>query len=115
MSIRIGLLGAGNISNTHARAAREISGVELAAIYGTNKEKVHRLCQEFQSEPYTGFKRCLAHPMHAVIIGSPSGLRAEQGIAAAQRGLHVLTEKPIDISTERADALISACRQAGVK
>ena len=53
--------------------------------------------------------------MDAVIIGTPSGLHAEQGIGAAQHGLHVLTEKPIDISTDRADALISACKQAGVK
>ena len=38
-----------------------------------------------------------------------------QGIAAARRGLHVLTEKPLDISTARADALISATDEAGVK
>jgi UDP-N-acetyl-2-amino-2-deoxyglucuronate dehydrogenase len=47
-----------------------------------------------------------------VMIGSPSGCHASQGIAAAQRGLHVLTEKPIDVSTKRADALIAAARQA---
>jgi len=52
----------------------------------------------------------LAHkPMQIVLIGSPSGLHAEQGIAAAQCGLHVLVEKPIDIETERADALITEC------
>ena len=50
-----------------------------------------------------------------VAIGSPSGLHAAQGIAAAQRGLHVLTEKPMDISTERADALIQAVERSGVK
>ena len=115
MSIRIGLIGAGNISITHARAAREIPGVELAAICGTNREKVHRLCEEFRAEPYTDLKNFLKHPMDAVIIGSPSGVHAEQGIAAAQHYLHVLTEKPIDISIERADALIAACKQAGVK
>jgi predicted dehydrogenase len=38
-----------------------------------------------------------------------------QGIAAAERGLHVLTEKPIDISTERADALIEAAQRSRVK
>ena len=53
--------------------------------------------------------------MDMVAIGSPSGLHAAQGIAAAQRGLHVLTEKPIDISTERADALIEAAERSGVK
>jgi predicted dehydrogenase len=53
--------------------------------------------------------------MDLVIIGSPSGLHAEHGIAAAGRGLHVLTEKPIDISTPRADALIAAAEEANVK
>ena len=53
--------------------------------------------------------------MDIVAIGSPSGLHAQQGIAAARRGLHVLSEKPLDITTERADALIEACAAAGVK
>src|SRR5262249_37447835 len=46
---------------------------------------------------------------------SPSGLHAEQGIAAARCGLHVLSEKPLDITVARADALIAATDQAGVK
>ena len=53
--------------------------------------------------------------MEIVAIGSPSGLHAEQGIAAARRGLHVLSEKPLDITTRRADELIDACAAAGVK
>jgi UDP-N-acetyl-2-amino-2-deoxyglucuronate dehydrogenase len=53
--------------------------------------------------------------MDIVAIGSPSGLHAEQGIAAARHGLHVLSEKPLDITTKRADELIEACKAAGVK
>ena len=53
--------------------------------------------------------------MDFVAIGSPSGLHSVHGIAAARRGLHVLTEKPIEISTERADELIGAARESGVK
>ena len=53
--------------------------------------------------------------MDLVAIGSPSALHAEQGIAAAERGLHVLVEKPLDITTARADALIAAADRAGVK
>jgi predicted dehydrogenase len=52
--------------------------------------------------------------MDVVAIGSPSGLHAEQGIAACRRGLHVLVEKPIDITVERADALVDAATEAGV-
>jgi predicted dehydrogenase len=116
MTTHVGLIGGGNITETHARAARAIPGVEIAAIYGTNAEKAARLCKENGGTPFVDLEEFLAHrPMNFVVIGSPSGLHAEQGIAAARCGLHVLTEKPIDITTERADALISECAKAGVK
>lgn len=116
MNFHIGLIGGGNISETHARAARAIPGVEIAAVYGTSPEKVRQLCGALGGTPYADFEAFLAHrPMNAVIIGSPSGLHASQGIAAAKQGLHVLTEKPFDISTSRADALIEAAQQSRVK
>lgn len=116
MTIHIGLIGGGNISETHARAARAIPGVEIAAVQGTNAEKIARICREHGGAPYHDFDSFLDHrPMDLVIIGSPSGLHAEQGIAAARRGLHVLTEKPIEITTARADALISAAKESHVQ
>ena len=116
MTIHVGLIGGGNISETHARAARAIPEVRITAVYGTNPEKVCKLCSEHGSKPYSDFAAFLAHrPMDVVIIGSPSGLHATQGIAAAKLGLHVLTEKPIDISTSRVDELIEAAKQSGVK
>jgi UDP-N-acetyl-2-amino-2-deoxyglucuronate dehydrogenase len=114
--IHVGILGGGNISETHARAAQELEGVEIAAVYGHNHEKATRLGQLYGGAVYERLWAFLDHkPMDLVMIGSPSGLHAEQGIAAAQRGLHVLVEKPIDVTTERADALIKQCAQAGVK
>lgn len=116
MTTYIGLIGGGNISETHARAARAIPDVEIAAIFGTNAEKVDRLCSEYGGKSFCNFDEFLAHrPMELVAIGSPSGLHAEQGIAAARRGLHVLTEKPIDITLERADALIAETHKAHVQ
>jgi UDP-N-acetyl-2-amino-2-deoxyglucuronate dehydrogenase len=116
MSFHIGLIGGGNITETHACAARAIPGVEISAIHGTNSEKIARLCREHGGTPYHDFDAFLNHrPMDLVIIGSPSGLHATQGIAAARLGLHVLTEKPIEITTARADALIGAAKQSKVQ
>jgi predicted dehydrogenase len=116
MTTHIGLIGSGNITQTHARAARSIPTAKIAAIYGTNPQTVARLAAEHQAKPYEDFAAFLAHkPMDLVILGTPSGLHAEQGIAAAQHGLHVLTEKPLDISTKNADALIAAADKANVK
>lgn len=116
MTIHIGILGGGNISQTHARAVKEIAGVEITAICGQNQEKVKRLAGEYGGIAYENLDAFLLHrPMEVVLIGSPSGLHAEQGIAAANQGLHVLVEKPIDINTDRADAVIIACERAKVK
>ena len=114
--MNIGILGGGNISDTHARAAAAIPGVKVAACYGANRERTAKLAARHEAALYDDLESFLAHrPMDIVAIGSPSALHAEQGIAAARRGLHVLSEKPLDITTRRADELIDACAAAGVK
>jgi UDP-N-acetyl-2-amino-2-deoxyglucuronate dehydrogenase len=114
--MNIGIIGGGNISDTHARAAAAIPGVRVVACYGANRERTATLAERHGAAVYGDLDAFLHHrPMDVVAIGSPAGLHAEQGIAAARRGLHVLSEKPLDITTERADALIDACQAAGVK
>ena len=114
--MHIGILGGGNISDTHARAAAAIPGVTVAACYGVNPERTAKLAAQHGAVVYDNLESFLDHrPMDIVAIGSPSGLHAEQGIAAAKRGLHVLSEKPLDITTARADELIAACAAANVK
>ena len=116
MPIHIGLIGGGNITETHARAAHAIPGVEISAIHGSNAGKVNKLCREYGGKAYQDFNAFLVHrPMDLVVIGSPTHVHAEQGIAAAGQGFHVLTDKAIDISTVRADALIEATDRAHVK
>src|SRR5438270_8780672 len=113
--LHVGFTGGGNITETHIRAARD-AGLQVAAIYGTNKQKLAALAERYKGATYSDLKQFLAHkPMNMVMIGSPSALHAEQGISAADRGLHVLVEKPIDTTTKRADALIEAARNSRVK
>ena len=114
--MRVGIIGAGGISDTHARAALSVPHVTVAAVYGTNREKTARLARDYGGVAYDDLERLLAHrPMDFVAIGSPSGLHGQHGIAAAQRGLHVLVEKPLEITTARADALIAAADSARIK
>jgi UDP-N-acetyl-2-amino-2-deoxyglucuronate dehydrogenase len=112
----IGIIGGGNISDTHARAAREIPGIEIAAWYGHNPDKTRLLSELYGGTLYETRQAFLEHqPMDLVLIGSPSGMHVEQGVAAARQGLHLLVEKPLDITTERIDLLVNECDQAGVK
>ena len=113
--MRVGIVGAGGISGTHVRAARAIDGVEVVAVYGGNAGKARALADSAGAVAFEDYDAFLAHPMDMVAIGSPSSLHASQGIAAARRGLHVLSEKPLDISSERVDELIAETDRAGVK
>jgi UDP-N-acetyl-2-amino-2-deoxyglucuronate dehydrogenase len=113
--MNIGLIGGGGISETHARAALAIPGVRLAAVYGRHEDRVRRLCDAWGGTPYRDLEAFLSHrPMDVVMVGSPSGLHAAHAAAAAGRGLHVLVEKPIDITLDRVDALIGVADAAAV-
>jgi predicted dehydrogenase len=115
LPLQAGFVGCGNITDTHARAARE-AGLGIAAFFGRDPAKAEAMAARFGGRAVARYEDFLAHrPMDLVVIGSPSGVHAEQGIAAAGHGLHVLVEKPIDVATARGEALVAAAAKAGVK
>jgi predicted dehydrogenase len=112
----VGILGGGGISDTHARAAASIPDVEIAAVHGDNAEKAGRLAAAHHVPHYPTLEAFLGHrPMDVVAIGSPSGCHAQQAIACARAGLHVLVEKPMAVTAEDAGNLVEACDAAGVR
>ena len=112
--VNVGVIGAGNISDTHARAA-VAAGLRIAGVYGDNQEKARQLADRHGATAFATLDALLAHqPLDLVMIGSPSGRHADHAIAAARTGRHVLVEKPLDISTARIDQLIDEVARAGV-
>jgi predicted dehydrogenase len=116
MTVHVGILGAGNISDTHARAALAIPGAAIAAVYGANAAKAERLAAAHGGTVYRDLDAFTRHrPMDLVAIGSPSGRHADEVIAAAQAGLQVLCEKPLGLTTEQVDRMVEECEAAGVR
>lgn len=111
-----GIVGGGMIGAVQAAAIEQISGAKLVAVCGRNEARTAEFAAKFGCAAYTNYERFLQHPeLQIVNICTPSGTHAELGIRAAEAGKHVLTEKPIEINLERADALIAACDRADVK
>ena len=112
--MNVGVIGAGNISDTHARAA-VAAGLRIAGVYGDNQEKARQLADRHGACVFPTLDALLAHrPLDLVMIGSPSGCHADHAIAAARTGRHVLVEKPLDISTARVDRLLEEVTRASV-
>ena len=65
---------------------------------------------------YDSLDALLSDPgVDAVFISSPNSLHAEQTIAAANAGKHVLVEKPMAVSVDQASEMVGAARDNGVK
>ncbi len=113
--MRIGIVGAGNISDTHARAAASIPGVTVAAVCGENRDRAEALAARHGARCCESLPALVSQRLiDAVIIGSPSGCHAEQATLAVRHGLHVLVEKPLDVTTARIDALVDEVARARV-
>ena len=115
-TFRIGLVGCGRISKNHFDAIRKVEGLELAAVCDIDVERA-RGAGEAQGVPsYRSLDDMLrAGDFDVVTICTPSGLHSVQGIAAAQAGKHVVTEKPMSLTLRQADDLVRACDDAGVQ
>jgi UDP-N-acetyl-2-amino-2-deoxyglucuronate dehydrogenase len=113
---RIALVGCGRISQNHFDAIRKVDGLRLVAVSDTVEERARTTGEEQNVPWFTNYADMLKKAESDVVtIATPSGLHAAQGIAAAQAGKHVITEKPMAITLEQADALVAATDNAGVK
>ncbi len=113
--VRFGIIGAGVAGRYHAQAIAQTPGARLVAVCASRTERAIPLAEAFGAGVEPDVDALLArNDIDAVCICTPSGQHAAQGIAAAQAGKHVLVEKPIATTLADADALINACRAAGV-
>jgi predicted dehydrogenase len=116
MAHGFGIIGCGMIAGFHAKAIADVPGARLVACYDAVPAAAERLAQATGCTAYRQLDEMLADPAVSIVtIGTPSGAHLEPAVAAAKAGKHVIVEKPLEITLERCDQIISACRQAGVK
>ena len=114
--IRFAIIGCGRIAPKHAESIEALSEAELVAVCDIVPEHAQAFADKYNAEPYTDYLEMLKRSdIDVITIATPSGLHAEIGIAAAAAGKHVLVEKPMAMTLKTADAMIEACRKAGVK
>jgi UDP-N-acetyl-2-amino-2-deoxyglucuronate dehydrogenase len=115
--IRFGVVGCGVIAPHHAKAAIAAPDAELVACCDIIPERAEKFAAEFGiPKVYTDYSQLMADPdIDAVNVCTPSGLHGDVTIAAAKAGKHVLCEKPVDITLEKIDEMVKACRDAKVK
>ncbi len=116
MSIGIGIVGVGMISNFHAKAIGDSANGRLIGCYNRSHERAQTFAETNSCLAYASLDEMLADPnIDAVAICTPSGAHLEPALAAAKAGKHVIVEKPLEVTPEKCDQIIAACKHANVK
>ncbi|NLC43046.1 MAG: Gfo/Idh/MocA family oxidoreductase [Clostridiales bacterium] len=114
--INLGIIGAGIIAHNHVEAAINTPGVKLLCIADIVSQKAESLAEKYNIKPYTNNREMLDNEsLDAVIITLPVFLHCESVVEAANRGLHILVEKPMASTVEECNLMISEAKKNNVK
>jgi predicted dehydrogenase len=115
MPLRIGMVGCGAMGMGHLSVWKETPGAVVGAVCDPNPATAQRVSGELGVRGFTELEEMLDSGLiDAVDIVTPSGMHADQGMAAASRGIHVFVEKPIDLNLSKAQRLVDLCSEKGV-
>jgi myo-inositol 2-dehydrogenase/D-chiro-inositol 1-dehydrogenase len=115
---KVAILGAGFISDIHMESYhRFVPGAEIVAVYTRNAEKAKAFAAKHHiGRWYDNLDQVIENSGCEVVdICLPNFLHAEAVFKAAAAGKHIIIEKPLALTLEEADAMIAACKAAGVK
>ncbi|MFC4245166.1 Gfo/Idh/MocA family protein [Gryllotalpicola reticulitermitis] len=114
-ALRVGVVGVGWAGQQHLKGYAALPGVDIVALAGMETDRVADLQKEYGiAATFDRWEDMLdAVELDAVSIATPTFLHAPIAIAALERGLHVLTEKPIAAGLADARAMVEQARVSG--
>ena len=115
---KVAILGAGFITDIHMESYhRFVPEAEVVAVYARNPEKAKAFAEKHHiPQWYDDIDTIIQNSGCEVVdICLPNYLHATATLKAAAAGKHIIIEKPLAITIEEADAMIAACKKAGVK
>lgn len=115
-SLNFAIVGTGSIAGLHLTAIRDIPNVEVVAMCSSSKERAVQAQAKHGVPAYHDLETMLDQgDIDAIIICTASGHHLEPCVEAARRGIHVLSEKPLEVTMERAQKMIEVCKENQVR
>jgi UDP-N-acetyl-2-amino-2-deoxyglucuronate dehydrogenase len=109
------LIGCGKIATIHAMALNTLPAAEFVACCDQDFDRARAVAAKYDVPQVFNDAEALLRDgnVEAVLICAPHPAHEPLVVASAQAGMHVLCEKPISITIDAADRMISAAKQAG--
>lgn len=107
--VKLGIVGLGNMGKVHVKHVQDLPNTDLVAICDTNDESLHAANAAPSVLRFTEYEQMLdSADLDGVIIATPHYDHPDMSIAAFERGIHVLVEKPIAVHVNEAQRMIDA-------
>jgi predicted dehydrogenase len=116
--MKVGIIGAGFIARTaHLPALKSIPSIQVAGIADKDNARAKKVAAKFQiPQWYTSYEDLLKDDSIELIdICTPPQVRLEVIRLAAEKGKHILVEKPLALSLKEAIEIYRVVREGGVK
>lgn len=116
--LNVGIIGVGRIGKVHTMSINNhLPEVKVKAVTDIFVDQAKAWAEEAGIEKvYDSYQDLLADPeIDAVLVCSSTNTHAEISIAAAKAGKHIFCEKPVDLSVQKVEDVITAAKEAGVK
>ena len=103
--LKIGVIGTGSMGKNHARVCSELENVELVGIADVDKKAAEGIAERFMVKPFFDYRE-LSSEIDAAIVATPTVTHHKIAMDLLNDGKHVLAEKPICDSVEKAAELV---------
>jgi predicted dehydrogenase len=113
--VRFGLVGAGAIAQAYAEAFTQTTAAKLVAVADSRREAAEKMADAAQCQAFTDAESMAdAVELDAVLVCTPPSTHRDVCCSLLERGIHVLCEKPLAISSADAEAMIAAAEARGL-
>lgn len=114
--VKLGLIGCGGYMHQHVANLEPIRSAQIAALADTNSKSLKRMQDRHPTlaelPTFSDYRHMLDEvELDGVVIATPHTLHYEHAMTSLDRGLHVLTEKPMVCTVEHAKAVMRKAKQ----
>jgi predicted dehydrogenase len=112
-TIRLAVIGIGNIGRAHVAHVDALDGAELVAVCDIDRERADSFAQQYHTDAYYSYQDLLQSAvLDGIIVATPHYEHVQMTIDALTQGVNVLVEKPIAVHAKDARKMIDAYEEA---
>lgn len=112
MTVRVGIVGAGNMGRIHANVLREDERVEILGVADIIPAKAQELAESIVSRAFPNAEALLDAGVDAIYVTTPNTQHVSTTLAALEKNIHVFCEKPMTTSLKEAKQILEAAKMS---